>query len=179
LEYAATTKKQAQRSKSLTLRKQGDFLRSRQGGFMEEEKKDTNKGFVIKDRRHFDESGAARGEEEKKKEEEKKPEVKVEQTTPPQEEPSNAPLEDAPLPEINFAGFIFSLSTTAMYHFGDFPDPVTKEASRNLAAAKQTIDILTILKTKTEGNLDENEKQLLDGVLYELRTRFVKEMTHP
>jgi hypothetical protein len=143
---------------------------------MEEDKKE--KGFVIKDRRHFDESGAARGEEEKK-EEEKKPEVKVEQTPPPQEEPSNAPPEDAALPEINFSGFIFSLSTTAMYHFGDFPDPVTKEAKRNLAAAKQTIDILSILKTKTEGNLDENEKQLLDGVLYELRMRFVKEMTHP
>jgi len=144
---------------------------------MEEDKKE--KGFVIKDRRHFDESGAARSEEEKKKEEENKPEVKVEQTPPLREDPSNAPPEDSPLPEINFSGFIFSLSTTAMYHFGDFPDPVTKEANRNLAAAKQTIDILSILKTKTEGNLDENEKQLLDGVLYELRMRFVKEMTHP
>jgi hypothetical protein len=146
-----------------------------QGGFMEEDKKE--KGFVIKDRRHFDESGAARGEDEKK--EEKKPEVKVEQTPPLQQEPNNAAPEDAPLPEINFSGFIFSLSTTAMYHFGDFPDPATKKASRNLAAAKQTIDILTILKTKTEGNLDENEKELLDGVLYELRMRYVKEMARP
>ena len=66
-----------------------------------------------------------------------------------------------------------------MYHFGDFPDPVTKESKRNLAAAKQTIDILTILKTKTEGNLDEDENQLLDDILYELRMRFVKEITHP
>ncbi|OHE17196.1 MAG: hypothetical protein A2X96_05030 [Syntrophobacterales bacterium GWC2_56_13] len=76
---------------------------------------------------------------------------------------------------MNFTSFIFSLSTTAMYHFGDFPDPVTKETRRNLPAAKQTIDILTLLKTKTEGNLDEDEKQLLDGILYELRMRFVKE----
>jgi hypothetical protein len=146
-----------------------------QGGFMEEDKKE--KGFVIKDRRHFDESGAARQEEEKK--EEKKPEVKVEQAPPPQQEPDSAAPEDAPLPEINFSGFIFSLSTTAMYHFGDFPDPATKKANRNLDAAKQTIDILTILKMKTEGNLDENEKQLLDDVLYELRMRYVKEMAHP
>ena len=64
-----------------------------------------------------------------------------------------------------------------MYHFGDFPDPVTKETRRNLPAAKQTIDILTLLKTKTEGNLDEDEKQLLGGILYELRMRFVKETT--
>jgi hypothetical protein len=144
---------------------------------MEEDKKE--KGFVIKDRRHFDESGAARGEEEKKKEAQIKPEIKIEQTQPPQEEPSNTTPEDAPLPEINFSGFIFSLSTTAMYHLGDFPDPVTKESRRNLAAAKQTIDILSILKTKTEGNLEEDEKQLLDSILYELRMRFVKEMTHP
>ncbi|MBN2439671.1 MAG: DUF1844 domain-containing protein [Deltaproteobacteria bacterium] len=140
---------------------------------------DADKGFVIKDRRHFDESGAARGEEEATAEA-KKPEENPDagRQTSPTENDSHE-TKDAPLPEINFAGFIYSLSTTAMYHFGDFPDPVTKEANRNLDAAKQTIDILSILKTKTEGNLDETEKQLLDGILYELRMRFIKEMTHP
>jgi hypothetical protein len=47
---------------------------------MEEEKNE--KGFVIKDRRHFDESGSVRKEEEEKREEEKKPEAKVKQTPP-------------------------------------------------------------------------------------------------
>jgi hypothetical protein len=148
---------------------------------MEEEKKE--KGFVIKDRRHFDESGSVRKEEEAQQKEQK-PAAAAEPTQPKQEgtthatqeEPTHATQEDAPFPEINFANFIFSLSTTAMYHFGDIPDPVTKEARRNLAAAKQTIDILSILKTKTEGNLDEGERELLDGVLFELRMRFVKEM---
>ena len=145
---------------------------------MAEEKKDADKGFVIKDRRHFDESGAARSEE-KVTAEGNKPEENPDAglKTSPAENVSHE-TEEALLPEMNFAGFIFSLSTTAMYHFGDFPDPVTKEAKRNLPAAKQTIDILSILKTKTEGNLDEDEKQLLDGILYELRMRFVKEMTH-
>lgn len=141
---------------------------------MEEEK--SEKGFVIKDRRHFDESGSVRQEEEAKREEEKKTEAWIEPAPPPGDEPGEAPPEDGPLPEIDFSGFIFSLSTTAMYHFGDFPDPVTKESRRNLAAAKQTIDILSILKTKTEGNLDADENQLLDDILYELRMRFVKEM---
>jgi hypothetical protein len=77
--------------------------------------------------------------------------------------------------EVNFASFVLSLSTSAMYHFGDFPDPVSKKAERNLAAAKQTIDILTMLKDKTEGNLDEGEKSLIDGMLFELRMRYVKE----
>ena len=103
--------------------------------------------------------------------------VKVEKAETAPEGAAASEADDAPLPEINFASFIFSLSTTAMYHFGDFPDPVTKESRRNLAAAKQTIDILSILEAKTEGNLAEDEKQLLEGILYELRMRFVKEMT--
>jgi len=144
---------------------------------MEEEKKD--KGFVIKDRRLFDESGAARVEEEIKPEDKKRAENPEEGPRTSPAEMDTPETEAAPLPEINFASFIFSLSTTAMYHFGDSPDPVTKESQRNLPAAKQTIDILSILKTKTEGNLDEQEKQMLDGILYELRMRFIKEMTNP
>jgi hypothetical protein len=142
---------------------------------MEEEKKE--KGFVIKDRRHFDESGSVRKEEEATVEE-KKSEIKTEETNVPPEASEAPETEEGPLPEINFTSFIFSLSTTAMYHFGDFRDPVTKEDRRNLPAAKQTIDVLSILKTKTEGNLDEREKEMLDGILYELRMRYVKEMTN-
>jgi hypothetical protein len=140
---------------------------------MEEEKKE--KGFVIKDRRLFDESGSVREEETPK--EQKKPETAAHETQSAPEGAATPETDSAPLPEINFASFLFSLSTTAMYHFGDFPDPVTKESRRNLPAAKQTIDILSILKTKTEGNLEEDEKQLLEGILYELQMRFVKEMT--
>ena len=142
---------------------------------MEEEKKE--KGFVIKDRRLFDESGDLRKEEEATVVEQKA-EIKIDETNVPPESAATPESEESPLPEIDFTNFIFSLSTTAMYHFGDFPDPVTKKGQRNLPAAKQTIDILSILKTKTEGNLDEDEKQLLDRLLYELRMRFVKEMTN-
>ncbi len=145
---------------------------------MAEDRQDGGKGFVIKDRRHFDESGATRGEAEEPAKEEKPETQTEEEPKAAVEKPGDSQTEETPLPEINFAGFIFSLSTTAMYHFGDFPDPVTNETKRNLPAAKQTIDILSILKEKTEGNLDENEKQLLEGMLFELRMRFVKEMAH-
>jgi hypothetical protein len=148
---------------------------------MEREEEKKEKGFVIKDRRHFDESGSVRTEDEAKQEE---PKPSGQDESPPQEgdpgedqgQTAQPQPEGNPFHEITFANFIFSLSTTAMFHFGDIPDPVTKEAHKNLPAAKQTIDILTILRTKTEGNLDEGEKELLDGVLFELRMRFVKEM---
>jgi hypothetical protein len=142
---------------------------------MEEEKK--GKGFVIKDRRLFDESGSAR-QEGSAPVAEKKAESEAEKTTSPPEATDAPESEEGPLPEINFTSFVFSLSTTAMYHFGDFPDPATKKGARNLPAAKQTIDILSILRTKTEGNLDADEKQLLDKMLYELRMRYVKEITN-
>jgi len=131
---------------------------------MEEEK--TEKGFVIKDKRIFDETGETR------KEELKKDETGTRATT--EEEPPEKAREEY-FPEVTFSSFVFSLSTTVMYHFGDFPDPVTKKAEKNLAAAKHTIDMLNMLKNKTVGNLDENEKELLEGILYELMMRYVKE----
>jgi len=76
---------------------------------------------------------------------------------------------------MTFSTFVFSLGTSAMVHFGDFPDPVTKKAERNLEAAKQTIDILGILKDKTKGNLSDDEERLLESLLYELRMRYVRE----
>jgi len=140
---------------------------------MEEEKKD--KGFVIKDRRFFDDSGSVRQEEASTADEMKPGADSEGRTSPPKEEKKAQEGDETPLPEINFSSFIFSLSTTAMYHFGDFPDPTTKDRRRNLAAAKQTIDLLSILKGKTEGNLEEDEEKLLDDILYELRMRYVKE----
>ena len=143
---------------------------------MEAEKKE--KSFVIKDKRIFDESGDVRKETETLTQE-KPLETKAEKAQqPPVEESQETPPEEY-LPEMNFANFVLSLSTTAMYHFGDFPDPVSRKAEKNLIAAKQTIDILGLLQTKTEGNLDENEKSLLDGLLFELRMRYVKEKGSP
>jgi hypothetical protein len=134
-----------------------------------EEKKD--KSFVIRDKRIFAETGDVR------RDEEPPPEIKpaAAEAEPERQAPKKeAPAEEA-LPEVNFVNFVLSLSTTAMYHFGDFPDPVSQKAQKNLAAAKQTIDILGMLRAKTEGNLDDNEKALMDGLLFELRMRYVKE----
>ena len=143
---------------------------------METEKKE--KSFVIKDKRIFDESGDVRKETETLTQE-KPLETKAEKAQQPPVEESQEPPTEEYLPEMNFANFVLSLSTTAMFHFGDFPDPVSRKAEKNLIAAKQTIDILGLLQTKTEGNLDENEKSLLDGLLFELRMRYVKEKGSP
>ena len=140
---------------------------------MEDEKKE--KGFVIKDKRLFGETGDVREAELKREEKTTSDEEKQTSTETGSENRDNQKTEEH-YPEVNFISFVLSLSTSVMYHFGDFPDPVTKKAERNLSAAKQTIDILNMLKNKTAGNLDENEKSLIDGILYELMMRYVKEM---
>jgi hypothetical protein len=133
---------------------------------MEEEKKD--KGFTVRDRRRFEESG-----ELKKGADEKQA---ADPAKPREDTVRESRGEAHDLPEIDFSTFIFSLSTSALFHFGDFPDPSTQKAEKNLLAAKQTIDILGMLKEKTRGNLESAEEELLDNFLFELRMRYVKEM---
>ena len=134
---------------------------------MAEDKKGS--GFVVKDKRLFTESGEAKPTEE--------------QATPAAEEPKPVPPEAAQsgkekepdYPPINFTNFVLSLSTSALFHFGDFPDPESGKTQKNLPAAKQTIDILDMLNEKAKGNLNENETNLIQGILYELKLRYVKE----
>jgi hypothetical protein len=76
--------------------------------------------------------------------------------------------------DVTFIGFVLSLAHTAAYHFGDVPDPVTGQAGQmNVAAARQIIDILTLLEQKTRGNLTAEERQLLEQLVYELQLRYV------
>ncbi|MGI9592854.1 MAG: DUF1844 domain-containing protein [Myxococcota bacterium] len=78
-------------------------------------------------------------------------------------------------PRVDFSSFCLSLGTSALYHLGMVPDPETgKSAAVNLPVARQTIDSLEMLREKTEGNLDEEEAKLLEGLLYELHLRYVE-----
>jgi hypothetical protein len=79
------------------------------------------------------------------------------------------------LPEITFSSFILSLSSSALFHFGEIPDPVTKKKQKNIELAKQTIDILGLMEKKTVNNLEKDEAVLLKNLLYDLRMRYVNE----
>jgi len=79
------------------------------------------------------------------------------------------------LPAIDFSTFVLSLSTTALVQMGLVADPESgRRLSPDRATAQQTIDTLEMLRAKTRGNLDREENQLLDQLLYELRMRFVE-----
>ncbi len=92
-------------------------------------------------------------------------------------EPSktNASEEQPQFPEINFPTFVVSLNASALLHLGAIEDPTTGQKAKNLPMAKQTIDILSMLEDKTAGNLNNEEKNLLKNILYDLRLMYVKE----
>jgi hypothetical protein len=77
------------------------------------------------------------------------------------------------LPDIDFATFVLSLASSALMHLGEMPEGEGQEPVRDLALAKQTIDILAMLEAKTRGNLDEGEDKLLKSVIYDLRVNYV------
>lgn len=76
--------------------------------------------------------------------------------------------------EINFLNYITSLGFQAMIFMGEIPNPVTNEIDKNLEQAKFLIDTLSMLKEKTEGNLTEQEKILLENSVYELQMKYVQ-----
>ena len=77
-------------------------------------------------------------------------------------------------PEITFGTFVVGLSTQALVHLGEIPDPLSGQPSADLPAAQQLIDIIAILKDKTRGNLDRDEDALLETILFELRMKYVE-----
>ncbi len=79
------------------------------------------------------------------------------------------------LPEIDFSTFIFSLNSSALVNLGRMTDPVSKKTGVNLMVAKQTIDLLVMLETKTVGNLSNDEKNLLKNMTHDLRLMYVEE----
>ena len=87
---------------------------------------------------------------------------------------AKAQAQRAPLPAPSFTLLVISLVSQARICLGDMDNPLTKEKQVDLEAAKHHIDMLEMLDAKTSGNLSDDEKKLLDSVLYELRMRYVQ-----
>ena len=137
------------------------------------EETDTQKGFKVHDKRRFTDEGEAR-EEQAATEEKVGGEEPASEPAPdpaPGREPEDRGEE---LPPINFSTFIISLSTQALMHLGEMGNPITGQVEKDVAVAKQTIDIIGMLGEKSKGNLDETEEQLVQEVLYNLRMKYVE-----
>jgi hypothetical protein len=78
------------------------------------------------------------------------------------------------VPEASFSNLVLMLATGAYSQLGLVPDPLTKETKVDLAIAKNTIDILNILKKKTKGNLAKEEEGFFLSILDDLQMKFIE-----
>lgn len=131
-------------------------------------KEQEEQGFRVKDKRGFREDGETLPQENSEKTEDK--------SAPPQASSgdTSAPNQEIPpRPPIDFPSYILSYYTQGLVLLGEVPNPYTNKKEEDVEAARHTIDILSMLEQKTKGNLGNEEQQLLESVLYELRMKFM------
>ncbi|MGD0288357.1 MAG: DUF1844 domain-containing protein [Candidatus Binataceae bacterium] len=92
----------------------------------------------------------------------------------PGDQPHDHHAHGGATPEMTFGTFLVGLSTQALMLLGDIPDPQTGKPELDLVGAQQLIDIVGMLERKTRGNLDREEAQLIEAILYELRMKYVE-----
>ncbi|HEX6177501.1 MAG TPA: DUF1844 domain-containing protein [Thermoanaerobaculia bacterium] len=103
-------------------------------------------------------------------------------TDPPQPQQRPDPAADrrrsvaekASSPGTPFANFIEPLIAQAYMSLGMLPNPYAPQTKPDVAAAKQMIDILTLLHDKTAGNLTPDEDDFLSTHIGELKLAYVK-----
>lgn len=91
---------------------------------------------------------------------------------PPVEIPDTGPA-GSPGEGPGFFDLLGVLAEPVPFYLGDARLP-TGESSENLEAARFHIDLLDLLRQKTAGNLDAQEANALEDVLYRLRVRYVQ-----
>lgn len=93
------------------------------------------------------------------------------------EEEAAADDDDSDIPgakdPASFVNFLSSLATNAAASLGAVPHPATGQRSLDLDSAKYWLDILSMLKEKTAGNLHPKEQRLIDGLLGDLKMQYV------
>jgi len=77
-------------------------------------------------------------------------------------------------PEASLSLIVSSFVAQALIALGEMESPVDGKRTRDLEAAKFSIDLLQVLSDKTKGNLADEEQQMLQGALYDLRMRYVQ-----
>ena len=157
--------------------------------------------FKVTDRRLFNADGSPRDLPPEEKSEEKvaaaapetapvatetedKPDIDVKPMAA-EEEP--APVEDVPLGDqdltedelaeardpSSFISFVMSIASNAASALGMMEHPVTHQREVDPELGKHWIDILGMLQRKTNGNLSLSERNMLEGLLHDLRMQYV------
>jgi hypothetical protein len=99
------------------------------------------------------------------------PELETTPNIPMEEEDEDYPDAENPA---SFVNFLSTLATNAAASLGAMPHPATGQRSIDLESGKYWIEVLSMLKDKTQGNLHPKEAELFSGILSDLKMQFVQ-----
>ncbi|MGD0709604.1 MAG: DUF1844 domain-containing protein [Bacteroidales bacterium] len=78
-----------------------------------------------------------------------------------------------------FIQLLYIFHASAMQALGKMKNPLTGKIERNLEQAKQSIEIIEMLKEKTANNLSPESAKAMENFLTEIRLNYVDEMNKP
>jgi hypothetical protein len=88
------------------------------------------------------------------------------------DKPADEPREF--LPPLDFSSIVFAFYSQALIKLGLVEDPVKGGPGESLEYAKRMIDLLDLLKDRTQGRLRPAEFDFLDACLSELKLHYVQ-----
>ena len=107
-----------------------------------------------------------------KKAERKKTEEEQKEKKHPEEEQKEEAKEI--LPPLDFSSLILPFYTQALIKLGLAKDPISDTMVENLELVKRLIDLLDLLRKRTEGNLEPEEEKLLVSCIHQLRMAYME-----
>jgi hypothetical protein len=105
-------------------------------------------------------------------------------SAPPSARPEDAatatPGRERRAPSADLQQVFLMFASAALINLGEAPDPVSGERGVDLDQAREAIDVLLLLRDKTNGNRTDQESRFLEEILYDVQMRFVRaSQLHP
>ncbi|HTW24923.1 MAG TPA: DUF1844 domain-containing protein [Candidatus Baltobacteraceae bacterium] len=148
-----------------------------------------DEGFKVVDRRLFTEDGELRKDAVEQERRDEEAAAKAHKAAPPAPSSKSNPAAgatpaapvaadgagaDAIAPSRNFQVLVDFLTRNAAAMLGGMADPRTGQPFLDLEGAREMIDMLDVLREKTQGNLAKSDEDLLVEVLGSLKLTFME-----
>ncbi len=78
------------------------------------------------------------------------------------------------IPPLDFSSLVLPFFTQALVSLGQVEDPESGKPEKNLELVKRLIDLLDLMKDRTNGNLKKEEEQFLDSCLHQLKLSYME-----
>lgn len=78
------------------------------------------------------------------------------------------------IPPLDFSSLVLPFFTQGLISLGQAEGVESSEAEKNLELAKRLIDLLDLMKDRTQGNLKKEEETFLDSCLHQLKLSYME-----